>query len=231
MSRNRSCFLLFWLLFFSFQQSTNIKGLEGRFNPSLLGRRAAAPSIPAVTGTFNLCSCLYHANLCRVCVGLRALARITVQPGGKTPHDGASARRRYQALSVDTVTTEAGIRARSKSRGSSGGFGRRGGRFGGGRCGLTTWTCTKSWNRWEKARTDECSKGGGNMSARCVASWREERIACGLLLSPAARRVCACVRGRRCAVNTTRSPRAFLSSSKTVPKLCLKPYTCVTKCA
>lgn len=81
---------------FSFQQLTNIKGLEGRFNPSLLDRRADPLSIPAVTGTFNLCSCLYHANLCRVCVGLCVRARFTVFPGGKSPRDGVSDRRCYR---------------------------------------------------------------------------------------------------------------------------------------
>lgn len=180
---------------------SNIKGLEGRFNPSLLDRRAVPLSIPAVTGTFNLCSCLYHGDLCRVCVGLCVRARFTIFPGGKTPHDGVSGHRRYQALSVNRVTTEARIRAHSESRGSSGGSGRRGGRFGGSRCSLTTWTCTKSWSRSEKAHTDECSKEEENMLARCVASRREERITC---LTGGSACVLEC-----CAMNTTRSPRAF----------------------
>lgn len=178
---------------FPFQQLTNIKGLEGRFNPSLLDRSADPLSIPAVTGTFNLCSCLYHADLCRVCVGLCVRARFTVFPGGKSPHDEVSDRRRYQALSVNRVTTEARIRAHSKSRGSSGGSGRGGGRFGRfgcSRCSLTTWTCTKSWSRSEKARTDECSKEEGNMLARCVASRREERITCRPLFHRWVRHVC-----------------------------------------
>lgn len=174
---------------------TNIKGLEGRFNPSLLDRRADPLSIPAVTGTFNLCSCLYHGDLCRVCVGLCVRARFTVFQGGKTPHDGVSDHRRYQALSVTRVTTEARIRTHSESRGSSGGSGRRGGRFGGSRCSLTTWTCTKSWSRSEKARTDECSKEEGNMLARCVASRREERITCLPLFH---RWFGMCVRGQCC---------------------------------
>lgn len=129
---------------------------------------------------------------------------------------------RIADVTVNRVTTEARIRAHSKSRGTSGGSGRRGGRFGGSRCSLTTWTCTKFWSRSEKARTDECSKEEGNMLARCVASRREERITCRPLFH---RWFGMCVRGQCCAMNSTRSPRPFffVVKSKTVPKLYLQP--------
>lgn len=97
--------------------------------------------------------------------------------GGKTPRDGASDRRRHQALSVSSVTTEARIRARSKTRGSCGVFGTSGGGgFDGSRCSPTTWTCTRYWSKSEKAPTDECSKGEENMLARCVASRVDQQV-------------------------------------------------------
>lgn len=142
-----------------------MKDIEGGFDQSVVSsqRDVYSPSTPLVSHFIRSIFC----HMCSYLLCIKGLAH-SVFTSKKAQHVTLNV---TKLRPLTTFTTQLRIGAHSKIQGSDPGFGTDGRTDGSiaGRCSLPTWIYIKSWNKWEKERTDEFSKGEENMLGRYVA--------------------------------------------------------------